>query len=307
MSAIQIFIWFLLYSLQLWNLSLVVVLPAMMASLLRSEDDWKRALAKELFSPLMRFQFILFVLAVLIYFGGDVLPVFGQFRDGYMAIEQIQSGFVLLSIICLAIATGGVFFCRRNASTKPQQVPNYLYGIVVLNVVFLVLFVATSSTLFTASEGQPVHFSAFDIVTRMIHVLFSAIALLGATVAFAAREIAKKNAEHAEKIAKLGLKWMLIGGSVQVFAGVALLMSIGMGAFPVPIGHILLSFGILCAIGVVIMSAMAFGKTGSLLKIARATAMTVVLTFFLMVGMRVADLVKRYSSPIQSPDQTAQQ
>ena len=303
MSAIQIFTWFLLYTLQLWNLSLVVLLPGLLSALLRSKEGWKQNLANALFPQLIRFQLVLFSIVMMIYFGGEYFPVFGQFHDAYLAIYNLNHTFGFMAILWQCAALGMVLDCRRKLRTKPENVPNFLFTNVLLNGWFLVFFAMVSSTLFT---GNPLRLSYFDVVARLIHILFSATALVGATVAFAAREIAKKDTEHGEKVAKLGLKWMLIGGSVQVFAGFVMLMAIGMKAFPVPVGHILLTFGILCAIGVVVMSAMSFGKTGSLLKIARATAMTVMLTFFLMVGLRIADLTKRYAAEPQPEEQSIQ-
>ncbi|MDK9700458.1 MAG: hypothetical protein OEM52_09975 [bacterium] len=293
MEGIRLYIWIVFYILQLWLVSVAVFLPAVIAWLSRGRRPEHLAIANELLPRLLRLQAI-----ALILFGTAISSTYsrlptGQWGFGLLAIENANPAFFYLGVAGLFAGLLGAIWLKRSQA-KNAISTNAGWIATAGNFLYLLLLVATSSTLFPPADSKGIELNSLDFLFRLSHVLFSAIVLTGAELAFATRALGRRMDSSSEVAARLGQWWMVIGSSVQIFTGFALLLLAGMKGYPVPAGHILLTFGILLAIGVVIMSAMSLSKSGSIERIARATAMTALMTLFLMGALRVIHLKTKY-------------
>ncbi len=298
MTGLSLFAWIMLYLLQLWTLSVAVALPATIGYLLSKErGTWQRLLAQLLVPEAARFQILFAVLYLLIVKASGIFTLLAGFHDGYVAVALTYPSFGTIAVIGLIVATLVTIVQLIISQQKKANSKLVLAGwwlISLGNLLIFAFFAATSSTLFTATLGQTLEFRLLDFTIRFSHLLFSAVTLVGATIAFAAHKLASSNQSAAASAARWSLKWILIGSSIQVLMGFALFTIVGLKEYPVPLGHILLTLGILSAIGVAVMSGSGLSKSDNTVKLARTTGLIVLLTFFLMVGLRIAHLSKKF-------------
>lgn len=283
-------IWFLFYSIMVWTLSIIVWSPIFLL-LIPSKHQWRGKLVNQTLSLQLKMQILLSVLLLLVFFFGKFFHYHSPF--GHFSHLQIRlwENYPLLGLTpaFVVLSTIYFFFYERSKYWNSGTVRrNPLVVLFALLILFLFGFSVLSDWIFSVPFGSASYEIRFgSSLSRFFHILFSSSALVAAMAI-----LAMSHSETFDAIARYALKWILVGSIIQLFSGTALTVFIGMKNLPVPLGHILLTLAILLTIGIIAMSAVALQKEQELKKISQGTAYTVILTFFVMIALRIVHLLK---------------
>ncbi|MCX7836038.1 MAG: hypothetical protein N2450_08240 [bacterium] len=289
----QWYLWFMLYTILVWCISIISVIP-LISILVPSRYRWKGEVAQRLLALQLKMQLLLSAFIAAIYFLGNHFGIASPL--GYMQHLSIRlfENYPLLGISPLFVILSTIYFfvyeqpyhwkkglIRRN----PLVVHIALMWFVIL------AFSVVSGWLFHVPFGTAMYEVQWgSTLSRFFHLLFSALVIV-ASIAV----LSSIPSQEDESMLKYFLKWILLGSGIQLISGTAMIVVMGMKNLPIPVGHIILTLSILLAIGVISMSAVALQKEGSILRLAKGTAYTALLTFFTMLVVRILHLTKLQS------------